>query len=90
PGCSYVPHSTRRTSDVRRHLETHRSSENQQRWVCCGVPVARAAEFGITDVNAAYWWRGWRMVGGCRRGYSRRDSLGRHFKTCGCKGHVDM
>jgi len=90
PGCSYVPHSTLRKSDVQRHLETHRSGENTQRWVCCGVPVGRAEEFGITNVSGAYWWRGWRMVGGCRRGFSRRDSLGRHFKTCGCKGNVDM
>ncbi|KAH9833811.1 uncharacterized protein C8Q71DRAFT_176722 [Rhodofomes roseus] len=90
PGCKYMPPSARRKSDIRRHLETHRSNENQQRWVCCGVPVDSAEQYGIKKVGQTYWWRGWRMVGGCRRGFSRRDSLGRHLKTCGCVGTIDM
>ncbi|TFY68189.1 hypothetical protein EVJ58_g1161 [Rhodofomes roseus] len=91
PHCNYVQR-TGRKPDLKRHIETHRSGENQQRWVCCGVPVEQAEAFGIDDLSSAYWWRGWRMVGGCLRGFSRRDSLGRHLNraSCPCKGHPDM
>ncbi|KZT70310.1 hypothetical protein DAEQUDRAFT_216931 [Daedalea quercina L-15889] len=92
PRCKYRPPSSRRRSDIRRHLESHCSKQNQQRWVCCGVPVGQAEEYGITDVDTdAYMWRGWRMIGGCNKGFSRRDSLQRHLRSSvGCRGHVDM
>ncbi|KAH9927311.1 uncharacterized protein B0H18DRAFT_1004021 [Fomitopsis serialis] len=91
PHCNYVQ-CTGRKPDMKRHIETHRSKENQRRWVCCGVPVEHAKAYGIDDVSGVYWWRGWPMVGGCRMGFSRRDSLGRHInrKSCPCKGHPDM
>ena len=92
PGCRYVPPSSQRKMDVRRHFETHRSMMNKERWVCCGVPVERAAEYGIEDVSGAYEWRGYRMVGGCQDGFSRRDSLKRHLERASnnCVGHMDM
>lgn len=88
--CRYVPPSSRRKMDVRRHFETHRSQLNKQRWVCCGVPVEHAAEYGIEDVSDAYEWRGYLMVGGCQDGFSRRDSLKRHLEKQKCVGHMDM
>lgn len=89
-GCQYVLPSSRRRLDVRRHFETHRNGENKKRWQCCGVPLDRAHEYGITDVSGAYLWRGCWLVGGCQKGFSRRDSLGRHLEKQDCVGHMDM
>ncbi|KZT70321.1 hypothetical protein DAEQUDRAFT_217355 [Daedalea quercina L-15889] len=89
PRCHYVQYTVRRP-DLKRHIDTHRSRESQKRWICCGVPVGQAAAYGIEDFSNAYLFEGWRMVGGCRRAFSRRDSLQRHISRKSCKGHPDI
>jgi len=80
PSCPYVQ-KIRRMPDMRRHVETHRAQANYEKWICCGVPLRDAAKYKITNVSQAYEFKGTEMVGGCLKGFSRRDALVRHLKS---------
>lgn len=87
PGCT---RTSARKSDMDRHMETHRAKKNQKIHVCCGVPVEQAAAYGIEDVSGQYLWEGLWMVGGCQRGFTRKDSLRRHMKIKPCRGDANL
>ncbi|KAI0717119.1 hypothetical protein C8Q76DRAFT_726672 [Earliella scabrosa] len=84
--CPHCPHiqRNRRTPDLKRHIATHASGENERLWVCCGVPVVDAPEFGIPAEVIKEWpvfeFEGMFMLGGCKRTFSRRDAYKRHLK----------
>ncbi|CCL98762.1 uncharacterized protein FIBRA_00767 [Fibroporia radiculosa] len=86
PGCAYVQRR-RRLPDLRRHMETHRAGTSYARWVCCGVSLAEADRYGlrIDNYTSRSMFRGEMRVGGCMRGFSRRDALVRHLKN----GRID-
>ena len=90
-----LPDCTRtaaRTTDMDRHVETHYAEGNQKKYICCGVRMEDAAEYGIEDVSGAYLWEGLWMVGGCQGGFTRKDSLRRHIAnpTQPCRGDAGM
>ncbi|PCH37654.1 hypothetical protein WOLCODRAFT_148603 [Wolfiporia cocos MD-104 SS10] len=80
-GCDYVQEPPLRSQDMRRHLESHRSNKNRQKWVCCGVPREHMAVYGVTVPYNTITFKGIEMVNGCLRTFSRRDALVRHIKT---------
>lgn len=96
--CRYEPPRNCK-AEMARHMNTHtyeqRTRMHGHDWFCCGVPVARAEEFNITDVSDARTWEDMNslmgnrlMVGGCGQSFVRRDSYGRHLngKRCVCVG----
>ncbi|KAH9923176.1 uncharacterized protein BXZ73DRAFT_11369, partial [Epithele typhae] len=92
--CPYCPWV--RTDDCAalwfRHVKSHLGEVIPPQWVCAGVPLERAGEFGLRPGEGdAYWFDGRKMVGGCLMGFSRRDSLRRHLyvtKGSGCVGDL--
>ncbi|KAI8983374.1 hypothetical protein BD414DRAFT_515850 [Trametes punicea] len=87
PYCPYVQ-KNHRTPDLRRHVASHTASaaENVARWVCCGVPLRAAGLYGVrrpvAELEAegrVLEYAGERMVGGCRKAFSRKDALIRHL-----------
>ncbi|KAI0917321.1 hypothetical protein AcW1_007462 [Taiwanofungus camphoratus] len=90
PQCPYVQ-LNRRRPDLTRHIATHFSSADPGKWTCCGVPVERAAEYGVTDISNPYVYEGQLMVGGCQKTFSRRDALKRHLDNdnISCIGDVN-
>ncbi len=80
------PQANKRLPDLRRHIKTHfqvvKEEETGPAWICCGVPVAHAAEYGITDTSKAFRWAydGEMMIRGCLQIFSRRDTYRRHLK----------
>lgn len=89
PTCGFVP-ASKRAPDLRRHMNTHRADVTHQTWVCCGVPVEEAGEYGIGDTSKQYVHKGRDMVGGCMQSFSRKDALMRHLKNdkIDCRGSV--
>ncbi|OSC99919.1 hypothetical protein PYCCODRAFT_742485 [Trametes coccinea BRFM310] len=86
--CPYCPwiQKTRRSPDLKRHIETHTRSNNANdaKWVCCGVPFGEALARGVPPkvmLGDACMYAGQVMVGGCRQVFSRRDALKRHLRT---------
>ncbi|PIL23302.1 hypothetical protein GSI_14612 [Ganoderma sinense ZZ0214-1] len=83
PYCPYVQH-TRRSPDLKRHIETHTRGKGVTLWVCCGVPAINARELGVPAevVRTApiFDFEGVPMIGGCRKTFSRRDALARHLR----------
>lgn len=79
PECSYVQ-KNRRRPDLKRHIAGHYPKGKH---VCCGVPVAEAAQYGITGpaLEDAAEWNGEMRVGGCWMVFSRRDALIRHLNN---------
>ncbi|KAM5537624.1 hypothetical protein V8D89_008702 [Ganoderma adspersum] len=89
PYCPYVQ-QTRRSPDLKRHIETHTRGKDVALWVCCGVPAVNARELGVPAevVRTApiYDFEGVPMVGGCRKTFSRRDALARHLRMAKERG----
>ena len=83
PLCSFRA-KTGRASDLRRHYECH-YEDDALKYVCCGVRIDRAAEYGVTDVDEVYEHHGELRVGNCWRVFSRRDALLRHLKSKKCQ-----
>lgn len=79
PRCGYRP-SKNRPSDLRRHYASH-FDEESLRYVCCGVRIDRASEYGVTDLSNVYEHDGEMRVGQCWRVFTRRDALLRHVKN---------
>ncbi|CDO77006.1 hypothetical protein BN946_scf184298.g33 [Trametes cinnabarina] len=84
PYCPYVQ-KTRRTPDLKRHIETHTRSDSadEANWVCCGVPRGAASDLGVPQkamTDEPFEYAGQDMVGGCRQVFSRRDALKRHLR----------
>ncbi|KAI0763944.1 hypothetical protein BD413DRAFT_483323, partial [Trametes elegans] len=82
--CPYCPYTqlNKRGPDFRRHVETHAQAAL---WVCCGVPMddLRAREGVPREVLARppiEFEPGLLLVGGCKKTFSRRDSLQRHLR----------
>lgn len=73
-------------------MNTHRGRASHEKWVCCGVPLEKADEYGIEDTSDSYTYKGHEMIGGCLQGFSRRDALIRHLKNdrIECYGIVDL
>ena len=70
--CQYCDHyqTNGRRCDLDKHIKTHTRHGDIQSlghdWVCCGVPVHKAKEYGVTaDLSAAKHWRDDLMIGGC-------------------------
>ncbi|KIP05979.1 hypothetical protein PHLGIDRAFT_36182 [Phlebiopsis gigantea 11061_1 CR5-6] len=81
PLCPYEPGHGRH-SDLRRHMETH--YEKDAKYVCCGVRLDRAADYGISAADAwghVYDFHGEARVGWCWQVFSRRDALLRHLNN---------
>ncbi|KAI0674014.1 hypothetical protein C8Q78DRAFT_1020339 [Trametes maxima] len=84
--CPYCPYVQRvhRSPDLARHIATHTRPADpaEALWVCCGVPVSSPAAVvaGLRDAKP-FVYEGMRMVGGCRKTFSRRDALKRHLKN---------
>nr|VWO95330.1 Fork-head domain-containing protein [Ganoderma boninense] len=89
PYCPYVQHS-RRSPDLKRHIETHTRGKSVTLWVCCGVPAINARELGVpADVVRTapiFDFEGVPMIGGCRKTFSRRDALARHLRMAKDRG----
>ncbi|KAI0358955.1 hypothetical protein OH77DRAFT_1362021, partial [Trametes cingulata] len=89
PYCGYAPPG-RRKPDLDRHVRTHTASPDD--WVCCGVPLRLAPEYGVRLEGEAevLEYAGERMVGWCFKGFSRKDALTRHLRNArGCVGDVN-
>ena len=99
-GCDHVQ-KNRRLPDLKRHIVTHDRWTKPEKWICCGVRVETAhlycedIEEGMTEEEqikaGAYRFRGQLMIGGCRKGFARRDALKRHVDNpqLSCVGHMD-
>ncbi|KAF7797450.1 hypothetical protein EIP86_008646 [Pleurotus ostreatoroseus] len=93
PYCGYVPRKPGRNPDLMRHIGTHRRDEQAVTWVCCGVPIAEAAQYGMEDFKQddVKWVShvNMLMVGGCGEQFSRKDAYQRHLKakSHGCVGN---
>ncbi|TFY63571.1 hypothetical protein EVJ58_g3184 [Rhodofomes roseus] len=74
------PFSTQRKGDLKRHVLTHFAHSRGQELICCGVPEEDAPEL----VGERYEHGGRRMVGGCLKTFSRRDSFLRHLRKARC------
>ncbi|KAH9919858.1 uncharacterized protein B0H18DRAFT_1026489 [Fomitopsis serialis] len=75
--CSHCDFLTRRKGDFERHVRTHFALSRGPEWVCCGVPEEDAPG----HAGGSYEHGGRRMVGGCMKTFSRRDSFLRHLTT---------
>ncbi|CCM06857.1 uncharacterized protein FIBRA_09163 [Fibroporia radiculosa] len=75
-GCSFVASRGART-DLARHMETHRTTTNQDKWKCWGV----LADSQAVAEGRAYEHKGRLLTGGCARGFSRKDALSRHIRS---------
>ncbi|KAI0322409.1 hypothetical protein OF83DRAFT_1049320 [Amylostereum chailletii] len=74
PVCHFTQNN-RRLPDLDRHIRTHYRDElNQPK--CKGVPLARAAEFGLDPADAK---PGATHIGGCWMTFARLDALKRHL-----------
>ena len=90
PECPYrIPEGSRAwPSDLKRHIDTHFPSK----WFCCGIPTDQAQQHGLKPGDGKRCERlGMNMVGGCGKGFSRRDAYKRHLvreggKVGGCRG----
>ncbi len=80
--------------ELERHEDSHEGEEKALHWVCTGVPILRASEYGLTDHVQEYiragrvmLYEGQYMVGGCGKSLCRPDALARHLrKPKGCIG----
>ncbi|KAI0367527.1 hypothetical protein BV20DRAFT_558797 [Pilatotrama ljubarskyi] len=87
PYCTYVQGGNR-SPDLERHIKTHNASGED--WVCCGVPIDVAAEYGITAGDRPVReYAGQQTVGGCFKGFSRKDALRRHLRKARCAGDAN-
>ena len=89
PYCPYVQ-QTRRSADLKRHIETHTRGSSVALWICCGVPAVNARELGVpvevVRTAPILDFEGVPMVGGCRKTFSRRDALARHLRMAKVRG----
>ena len=87
PHCSWVQ-SNGRMPDLKRHILTHKGGQ----WVCRGVPVEHADDYGVSPecTPIAYGEAERLFVGGCSKRFSRRDALKRHLDNANitCKGDI--
>ncbi|EKM51905.1 uncharacterized protein PHACADRAFT_177314 [Phanerochaete carnosa HHB-10118-sp] len=77
PLCDYVQ-KNRRRPDLKRHILGHYQEDKH---VCCGVPLHLASHYGVADTAEVVEWRREDRVGGCWQVFSRRDALIRHLKN---------
>ncbi|KAF9818504.1 hypothetical protein IEO21_02742 [Rhodonia placenta] len=91
PVCDFKPASGRKP-DLMRHIETHQSEDSHEKWVCCGVPVAKARSVTLAPGSKPYLHKGHKMIGGCLQGFSRKDALQRHLKnqSLPCAGTIEF
>jgi len=66
--------------DLEQHVKTHQLIGEDGQWVCCGVSVGVAREYGIEDGRPTYECQGVKMTGGCQQSTSWLDSLQQHLK----------
>ncbi|OBZ72918.1 hypothetical protein A0H81_06809 [Grifola frondosa] len=68
PFCRYVQ-TNRRRPDLNRHILTHLTNVDPEKWICCGVPLEEAHEHGIVDLDGVPMsdYAGLIMVEGARR-----------------------
>ncbi|KDQ62530.1 hypothetical protein JAAARDRAFT_30430 [Jaapia argillacea MUCL 33604] len=78
PHCPWIQRN-RRTPDLKRHIRTHFHNIEEPKWVCCGVPLELATQYGVPTAAVHVNYRGRVMVGGCFTPFSRRDALKRHL-----------
>ncbi|KAG5648435.1 hypothetical protein DXG03_005009 [Asterophora parasitica] len=64
-----------RMPDFKRHICTHAESQ----YVCIGVPLEDAAEYGLPPDADQHLYQGEVRAGGCMSFFSRRDALKRHL-----------
>lgn len=83
PFCNHYQ-SNHRRPDLRRHILVHLQKQTGPGWICCGVPLKRAGEYGISQSGCArtYTFTGKHlMIGGCGISFSRKDAYRRHLKA---------
>ena len=83
PFCNHYQ-SNHRRPDLRRHISVHLQKQKGPRWICCGVPLKRADEYGVPATGCArtYSFTGKQlMIGGCGIAFSRKDAYRRHLKA---------
>ncbi|KAH9831379.1 uncharacterized protein C8Q71DRAFT_782259 [Rhodofomes roseus] len=78
--CRHCSFSTTRKGDLERHERTHFAHICDPELVCCGLPEEEAP----VHQGVPYEYGGRRMVGGCMKTFSRRDSFLRHLKKATC------
>lgn len=86
PVCSLM-FRPKRQSDLKRHYKAHFA--HTFTFVCNGVCIDRAEEYGVKDFSNAIVFNGEKRVGMyCLKEFTRRDALVRHLKqvenTCVC------
>lgn len=92
PLCEYVQ-TNRRIPDLKKHHELHfrdhYATRQGEAWVCCGIPIALAAELGLVDKGRVEQRDRGVMVGGCGQAFSNKDNYRRHLRDAGCFGDHD-
>lgn len=92
--CPYCEHyqSNRRRPDLIKHIKTHlQMQEPDADWVCCGVPMEKAALYKDKDISRveSFGKTGMLMVGGCGKTFTRKENYNRHLKRLQCVGDVN-
>lgn len=79
--CGYIQ-TNHRAPDLTRHIASHGSEEMKHKFVCRGVPLAQAKAYGIPkDAKVKFFKPNCEpTVGGCGKGFCRKDSLQRHMR----------
>ncbi|KAF7794303.1 hypothetical protein EIP86_005436 [Pleurotus ostreatoroseus] len=100
PHCDHYQANGRRP-DLQRHIRTHSKDHDKEvnpgidvyNWICCGVPVEQAANYGIaadTEVKRLRLLGQDRlMVGGCGKSFATRYNYSRHLQAhSSCVGNT--
>ena len=83
PICNRKFAGKRRPSDLERHYKCHFPAGGEDaKFVCNGVRLDRAAEYGVADLETAQTLKGEVRVGRfCAMTFSRKDALLRHVRN---------
>lgn len=81
--CPICDFSGKRRADLERHYKCHfHLSDDDTKYVCSGVALDRAAEYGVTNLDHAEELHGETRVGRfCAMRFSRKDALLRHLRN---------
>ncbi|KAF7793559.1 hypothetical protein EIP86_004673 [Pleurotus ostreatoroseus] len=93
PLCKYEQ-ANHRVPDLKKHYNLHFREYYAKRkgddWVCCGIPVALAADFGLMNMYRVEQVGHRMMVGGCGQTFSSKDNYRRHLEKARCLGDHEV